>query len=745
MRRTQKGPYALQSPRNAVNALLPFTKKHHQVDSGRPISNQDAESLRREINLLKLRLQQETKEKQDLEVKIKILGNRLKTDFETKVTEVTPAGNALRVARAQRKANYPNNKTIIPELYEKLRDLEEQFRDKEQELRKMQMSSQQSNHMEMKLMLFEYYQETQRLRKKIQTHDVGHKSKKIRRKRRSKRKKDKQQLTTPYGTVSLPTIYITDSGAPTYVRPASGLSYTNGQRAGNGSGAHSQTPRPVVGSGANPLQDLIRSRKQGTPGVKPNSTRKSPHGSAPPGSGRPTQFKRPPRYHTFEEVDGAALQIQAVFHGHIVRKDLRTRRRAGTAINRCARGHMARKKYKMMREKKAATNINRCARGYLARRKIQREHDAAVKLQCMYRSHHARVVVEGMRRDHAATIIQRNVRRWKILYQEKLDRAARIITRAFRCYGPIKLLKNMKIAAVTINRNAMRFLRKQAKGRRLSVKWNSIIRRYKLHVYLEEQRIQRENEAAVKLQSVFRMRLARKEYLIQYQAYIERLERENAAMEEADKWSRDAALWAESERLRIEREKLEQEERMRRGEAAVVTLQARFRGMKGRQLASEMAAEKRRVEEEKRKIEEERLRVEKLREDSAVKLQKTIRGSKSKRSFTRFKRAATWVQSQIRRQIAMQKVKELTKEKWRLFSELSSDWAARDLHWEDQDEIAHLSAEQTTTTAEVDKAADDGLSVEFKYQWDAEGGAQFIREDGNLDVGNDSDAIDPFV
>jgi len=303
----------------------------------------------------------------------------------------------------------------------------------------------------------------------------------------------------------------------------------------------------------------------------------------------------------------------------------------------------------------------------------------------------------------------------------------------------------MKVAALVINRRAMRFLRKQARGRRLSVRWNSVYRRYKLLVYLEEQRIKKENEAAVKMQSVFRMRLARKEYLKAYQAYIERLERENAAMEEADIWSRAAAEWAEAERLRIERERLEQEERERRGEAAVVTLQAHFRGMKGRKIAADAAEEKRKIEEEKRRIEEEQRRIEKLREDSAVKLQKRIRGRKKRGSFLRFKRAATWVQSQMRRQIAMEKVKELTKEKWRLFSELSSDWAARDLHWEDQDEIAHLSAEQTSHTPGGDKAADDGLSVEFKYQWDAEGGAQFIREDGNLDVGNDSDAIDPFV
>ncbi|MFC1854358.1 hypothetical protein ACFLY6_00615 [Candidatus Dependentiae bacterium] len=103
----------------------------------------------------------------------------------------------------------------------------------------------------------------------------------------------------------------------------------------------------------------------------------------------------------------AAIKIQKVCRGHLVRKKQEQENLAATKIQKVVRGRQTRKTAEKLRKKQesdrkakedAVVKIQRIARGYLVRKKQEQENLAATKIQKVVRGRQARKAAEKLRK-----------------------------------------------------------------------------------------------------------------------------------------------------------------------------------------------------------------------------------------------------------------------------------------------------------------------------------------------------------
>ncbi|KAJ1830791.1 Myosin type-2 heavy chain 1 [Coemansia sp. RSA 2711] len=128
-----------------------------------------------------------------------------------------------------------------------------------------------------------------------------------------------------------------------------------------------------------------------------------------------------------ERLNAAATAIQALVRCYQQRALFLRTRRAVRALQTLARGLLARRQLRLLRDTRAATRIQAVARGFLARTQFRATARAIVALQARVRGVQARARFASMRREHAATRIQRGVRGFQARTQCR--RELRLITR----------------------------------------------------------------------------------------------------------------------------------------------------------------------------------------------------------------------------------------------------------------------------------------------------------------------------
>ena len=120
------------------------------------------------------------------------------------------------------------------------------------------------------------------------------------------------------------------------------------------------------------------------------------------------------RLQAFEELETLrgqllrvmAVRCQSVLRMWVRRKDFLRTRDAALVTQRLVRGHLARRRARLLRETAAATRIQAAVRAQQARRRLKAGMRVVLALQCMWRREQARRAVVALREDKAAVKVQ---------------------------------------------------------------------------------------------------------------------------------------------------------------------------------------------------------------------------------------------------------------------------------------------------------------------------------------------------
>ncbi|KAJ2550086.1 Myosin type-2 heavy chain 1, partial [Coemansia sp. RSA 1933] len=131
--------------------------------------------------------------------------------------------------------------------------------------------------------------------------------------------------------------------------------------------------------------------------------------------------------HRVERLNAAATAIQSLTRMHQARTHYQQQRRAALALQTSARGLLARRQLRRLRDTKAAVAVQALARAFLARRHFLETRASLTRLQARVRGSQARRRFQTLRDQSAATLIQRRVRGF--LARQKYKRTVFLVVR----------------------------------------------------------------------------------------------------------------------------------------------------------------------------------------------------------------------------------------------------------------------------------------------------------------------------
>uniref|UniRef100_A0A8C1XCG5 Abnormal spindle microtubule assembly n=1 Tax=Cyprinus carpio TaxID=7962 RepID=A0A8C1XCG5_CYPCA len=192
----------------------------------------------------------------------------------------------------------------------------------------------------------------------------------------------------------------------------------------------------------------------------------------------------------------SAIVIQAAFRGHSLRRQLAEKQEASIIIQATFRMYQQRSTFKRQRMKgrelarrtKAARTIQSYLRMAVQRQRFLKEKAAAITIQSAYRGHCARV--QHARMQASATLIQKWYRSCKLVQKDQNDFVA------------------LKQATLTLQ-SALRgmLVRRLAKRRRAAIKIQSVMR-----MHVQRKRYMLLRSSILKLQAHYRMFVDRRRY-----------------------------------------------------------------------------------------------------------------------------------------------------------------------------------------------------------------------------------------
>ncbi|KAJ1663169.1 Myosin type-2 heavy chain 1 [Coemansia sp. RSA 1813] len=131
--------------------------------------------------------------------------------------------------------------------------------------------------------------------------------------------------------------------------------------------------------------------------------------------------------HRVERLNAAATAIQSLARMHQARTRFQRQRKAALALQTAARGVLARRELRRLRDTRAAISVQALVRAYLARRYLSETRTALTRLQALVRGSQARHRFKTLRNQSAAIAIQRRVRGF--LARKRYNRTVFLVVR----------------------------------------------------------------------------------------------------------------------------------------------------------------------------------------------------------------------------------------------------------------------------------------------------------------------------